>query len=104
MSHTIVTANHLLSGSVVFLAPGGRWSCSIADAALAAGPDQEDQLMAVAKQAFRERVVVDVYAVEVTVENGQPRPRRLRERIRAEGPTVAFNSGPAPGGPAAAQP
>ncbi|MBW8283295.1 MAG: DUF2849 domain-containing protein, partial [Rhizobium sp.] len=35
----------------------------------------------------------DVNVIDVEEKNGQLRPLRLRERIRAEGPTIAYADG-----------
>jgi hypothetical protein len=37
--------------------------------------------------------VVDVYAIDVAIEDGRIRPLVYRERIRAEGPSVRLDLG-----------
>jgi hypothetical protein len=85
-----ITANRLSDGLVVFLAPGGGWSQSLADALLVSDGPQLDEATAYGKAQHDARVVVEPYAIDVTVEDGRPVPVRIRERIRAEGPTVAY--------------
>ncbi len=91
MSDSIITANDLAGGLVVFLTEAGGWSSHLADARLI-GPDALPAALAYAKAQHDARVVVEPYAIEVTLENGAPVPVRLRERIRAAGPTIAYGA------------
>ena len=84
----MIIANRLIDGAVVFLAPGDSWDVSI-DAGTVIADDLEGQrLLGVAKQHEARCMVVDPTLIEVTVENGKPRPTAIREAIRAFGPTV----------------
>lgn len=92
MPHAI-TANRLDDGRVVFRDAAGRWTASVADAALS--PDEASSAPAL-EAAWRDvenRVVVDPYVIEIDVTGAAPRPARLREAIRAFGPTIEY--GPA---------
>ncbi|HWJ75846.1 MAG TPA: DUF2849 domain-containing protein [Kaistia sp.] len=89
MSDSIITANDLGNGLVVFLTADGGWSQRLADARVV-GPDALAEAVAYGKAQHDARIVVEPYDIEVTVENGIPVPVRLRERIRAAGPTVAY--------------
>jgi len=89
MSDSIITANDLGNGLVVFLTADGGWSQRLADARVV-GPDALPEAVAYGKAQHDARIVVEPYDIEVTVENGIPVPVRLRERIRAAGPTVAY--------------
>ncbi|MBZ9936094.1 DUF2849 domain-containing protein [Mesorhizobium sp. BR1-1-16] len=89
MSDSIITANDLGNGLVVFLKADGGWSQRLADARVV-GPDALPEAVAYGKAQHDARIVVEPYDIEVTVENGVPVPVRLRERIRAAGPTVAY--------------
>ena len=83
----IVTANRLSDGRVVFMTRVD-WSTSIDQAeVLESKPAVEAALARAAADAAGNRVV-DVYAIGVVRENGSLVPTRLRERIRAEGPTT----------------
>jgi len=85
-----ITANRLTDGLVVFLADGGDWSLSIDDAQLFAdGPELEEGL-AYGKAQHAARVVLDPYAIDMDAIDGRTLPARLRERIRALGPTIAY--------------
>lgn len=83
----IITANSLAEGSVVFQTPTG-WSRRIEAAELL--PDQEAVEIALtrANAAAAANRVVEPYAIAVTRESGGLAPTRLRERIRADGPTT----------------
>ncbi len=93
MTAQIFNANDILSGRVVYLTKAGDWSERIDDAAVFEAPDDEARLKALAEAAFEARRVVDVYPMEVSVENGAIRPRVYRERVRAEGPSVRTDLG-----------
>lgn len=85
-----ITANRLGDGLVVFLDAAGGWSLSIADARLVEdGPDL-DRANDYAKSQHDARIVIEPYPIDVEVIDGKPVPVRLRERIRAEGPTVVY--------------
>ena len=85
-----ITANRLSDGLVVFLDDAGAWSVAIADARLVGdGPDL-DAANAYAKSQHDARIVVEPYPIDVEIVDGRPVPVRLRERIRAEGPTVVY--------------
>jgi len=85
-----VTANRLSDGLVVFLSDGGDWSLSVSDARLLAdGPDLEEAL-AYGKAQHAARVIVDPYAIDMETVGEKVLPVRLRERIRALGPTIAY--------------
>lgn len=89
MSDTIITANALGDGLVVFLTAAGGWTNSLAEARVI-GPEALPEALAYAKAQHDARIVVEPYEIEVTLEDGLPVPVRLRERIRAAGPTVAY--------------
>ncbi len=93
MTTQIFNANDILSGRVVYLTKDGGWSEQIADAAVFEAPEDEARLKAIAEAAFEARRVVDVYPMEVGIENGSIRPRVYRERVRAEGPSVRTDLG-----------
>ncbi|MEX2202073.1 MAG: DUF2849 domain-containing protein [Dongiaceae bacterium] len=93
MSTKIFNANDINNGRVVYLAADGSWSERIADAAVVQSAEDEARLQAVADAAFEARRVVDVYAVDVAIEDGRIRPLVYRERIRAEGPSVRLDLG-----------
>jgi hypothetical protein len=93
MTQEVFIANRLNDGLVVFLTAEGGWSEWIADAALVEAAAEKDRLTAIAAAAVDACRVVDPLPIEVTVTDGAVVPVRLRERIRAQGPTVHTDHG-----------
>ena len=87
MSETgkVATANRLSDGAVVFLAEAGRW-CEGIDSALVAV--ETAALTEEATQAEAVNHVTGSYLIDVEHRDGRVRPLHIRERIRAQGPTV----------------
>lgn len=83
----ILTANRLSDGEAVWYAEDGRWSEKIAGSALAADKEAEARLEAIGKAAYENNEVVDVNLIDVELTDDEIVPNRLRERIRAAGPT-----------------
>jgi hypothetical protein len=83
-----ITANRLSDGLVVFLAAGGRWAEDVHLAEAFDGKEALDAALAVAAEAEKARVVVGPYAIDVAAGAHGLEPTRLRERIRAFGPTA----------------
>ena len=86
-SLTVISANRLDSGAVVWFGPGACWIDRLTDAEVFAPADVAAALAA-AQRDERAHVVVDPYTIEVALEAGRPRPLRPRERIRGLGPSV----------------
>ena len=84
---TVIAANRLDTGAMVWLGRDDAWVPRVADAVAFAGPEAE-AAQARAKLAERANRVIDPTPVEVTLEAGRPAPVRPRERIRAQGPSV----------------
>ncbi|MGO8868100.1 MAG: DUF2849 domain-containing protein [Alphaproteobacteria bacterium] len=91
MSLEIVTANRLNDGRTVYLREGD-WSESLEDAQLAGSAAAAQAHWAAAERSAAANEVVAPYLIEVVEESGRLTPARRRERIRAEGPTVAAGS------------
>ena len=89
----IVTANRLIDGEVVWLGHHGQWVEELAAARALGTSEDEAAALDVAAKSVSDREVVDTYALDVTVEDGVIVPVRLRERIRATGPTVRLDLG-----------
>jgi hypothetical protein len=89
----ILTANRLRDGEVVWLAADGSWTVDIAGARIAGGEAAEASLLGEGVRAMRNNEVVDVDLVAVEISAGTIRPLRLRERIRATGPTSRLDLG-----------
>lgn len=85
-----ITANDLLDGRVVFLSADRTWVRSIDQAALFLDGPELDAANAFAKAAHDARIVVEPYPIDIEIVDGRPLPTRIRERIRAVGPTVPY--------------
>jgi hypothetical protein len=86
-----VTANALTSGAVVFRAPGGGWTTQLSAAQVAdAGPTAQTLLDAALRDEAA-HIVVEPYLIDVAHEDGALVATRLREAIRASGPTIVEN-------------
>ena len=88
----VVSANRLLDGLVVYQTVTGDWSEAVAVAAAVDEAGLVDAL-ATGQAAEARQEVTGVYEVEVDVVGGAPVPVRLRERIRAYGPTTHLDFG-----------
>ena len=98
MTGRAITANRLGDGSVVYLTRDGGWSGHIGDSLVSGAPDetgadqtgadQTGRMKAAGERAERSQQVIGACFIDVAVEGGLIRPVRLREAIRAGGPTV----------------
>ena len=89
----ILTANRLRDGEAVWLAADHSWAASIEAAEIARDKATEEKLERAGKAALLKNEVVDVNLIDVAVADGEIRPLRLRERIRAAGPTNRIDLG-----------
>jgi hypothetical protein len=80
---SVVTANRLKDGIVVYLGPDGGWTEQIGRARLAETEDEVAALEAEAAEAVKRREVVAVYPMDVVVNGDGVDPLSVRERIRA---------------------
>jgi len=83
----ILTANRLTDGAVVWLGLGGRWSTEFEDAVRLEPEAAARALAAAEAQPGR---VVGAYLIEADAA-GVERRERLRESIRADGPTAGHS-------------
>ena len=83
----ILTGNELLSGATVYLDRGGNWVEELQAARLFAKDESEarDAAIAATKKTLR---IVSLEIETVKLVDGLIVPDRIRERIRAEGPTA----------------
>jgi len=88
----VLTANRLTDGEAVWYA-AGAWVESIGSADIVGDKDGEARLEAIGKAAQDNNEVVDVNLIDVDVVDGRIVPQRLRERIRATGPTNRVDLG-----------
>ena len=86
----VLTANRLTDGIAVWYDREGKWNEWIGRSVVANTKEEAEALEAIGKKAYANNEVLDVNLVEVEEIEGQIRPLRLRERIRAEGPTIEY--------------
>ncbi len=84
----VITANRLRDGVVVFLGTDFSWVDQIGAARVFATPETSEAGLAATKKDEDDNLVLDVYAIEVAEKDGVITPTRLREAIRATGPTI----------------
>ena len=84
----IATANALRTGDVVFRTSSGLWARDLRRAFVATTPEAASELRIAADADGAANLVVDIALISVASDDGAVRPTALRERIRAEGPTI----------------
>lgn len=86
---SVVTANTLRSGAVVYLGSESRWVESLTQAITADSDEARAELETIASGSVAANQVVGPYLMDVAVVAGVPAPVSVRETIRAQrGPTV----------------
>jgi hypothetical protein len=83
-----VTANRLRDGVPVYRTAEGGWSTDFAASGPLASAAEAEAIAAAAGAINGPDAVVSAYAITAEAEGATLRPTSLRERIRAEGPTV----------------
>jgi hypothetical protein len=89
----ILTANRLTDGEAVWFSAAHIWAETIVGAEIVIDKAGEARLEAVGKAALENNEVVDVNLIDVELVDGEIRPTRLREQIRAAGPTNRVDLG-----------
>ncbi|MET3600007.1 DUF2849 domain-containing protein [Martelella mangrovi] len=93
-SAKVLTANRLTDGIAVWLDANGRWTEDLQHALVARHDAAIDSLDEIGKRDFSANMIVDVDIIDVEERpDGRIWPVRLRERIRAEGPTIPYAAG-----------
>jgi hypothetical protein len=83
----VITANSLGSGRVVFQTPFG-WSFHLDEAEVLLTKESVQAALQRATEDAAANRIVEPYAIEVSRRGDDLVPLRLRERIRAAGPTT----------------
>jgi sulfite reductase (NADPH) hemoprotein beta-component len=96
MSRSVITANRLADGVVVWRQANGEWSDRLADAAVLDALDVPEALE-VAQAAGQEHAV-EIREIEVDWVEGAAVPKTRRERLRASGPSVRTDLAGTPAG------
>jgi len=83
----ILTGNELMSGATVYLDRAGNWVEDLQQARVFLKEEAEakEAALAATKKTLR---IISLEAETVTLREGEIHPDRIRERIRAEGPTA----------------
>jgi hypothetical protein len=85
---SVLTANRLKDGIVMFLGVDGTWVESIDGAAVARTPEEAQALQARGASDAAANLVVEPYLAEVQETGGRRVPVRARERVRIAGPSI----------------
>ncbi|MBK8457874.1 MAG: DUF2849 domain-containing protein [Phyllobacteriaceae bacterium] len=83
----VLTANRLIDGEAVWLAADHSWTDTIDAADIARDANAAQRLADIGEASRRANAVVDVNLIDIDLIAGRIAPKRLRERIRASGPT-----------------
>ena len=88
MKYRMITAQRLADGANVWMDAAGNWTTDINQGRYV--PEAEaEALLKQATDAVAKCLIVGPYAIEV-VADGTVVPVRIREQIRANGPTIAY--------------
>jgi len=87
-SISVLTANRLHDGIVVFLGAEGDWVEDIEGALVARSPEEAQELQAQGACDAASNLVVEPYLAEVREIGGRLVPVRQRERVRVDGPSI----------------
>jgi phage-related protein len=83
----VVIANRLRDGLVAFLDAEGHWAHFIEGARVARSEAEAEEIFSIAEKCEENNEVIDPMLIDVVEESGSLRPTKLREAIRAAGPT-----------------
>lgn len=89
----IVIGHDLLTGRVKYLTAAGQWVVDPAEAAFAPDAEAAQALLAQGQAAEEANIIVAPELIAADLVDGRPRPVRLREQIRADGPTMHLDHG-----------
>lgn len=89
----VLTANRLIDGEAVWYSAEKGWIERIGGADVARDAFAEERLRGIGKASYERDEVVDVDLIDVQAIDGRIVPVRLRERIRAAGPTNRLDLG-----------
>ncbi len=85
----IITANELLSGASVYLDEEGNWQSDMQRAKIFS--DEENKLLDnILQKAQNNARLLSVEIEKIKIEQGRIIPLRLREQIRATGPSAPY--------------
>ncbi len=85
---SVLTANRLRDGHVVYLTEDSAWSESISAAKRLLSDEEKARAEHQGEESVKAQQVVGAELILLTEKDEQNTPDKLRERIRAIGPTV----------------
>lgn len=85
----VITANHLISGDVIYWSADSCWVSAHADAALFTEQDAADAQVAIANA--QQNIAVGVMLADAVMGDNGPKPVHFREEFRATGPSNYFH-------------
>ena len=89
----VLTANRLIDGEVVYLDAAERWAERLDDAQLLTSPAEGEAALTKGLKAEEDLKVVHAYLFDVTRQGSALKPVKMREMIRAAGPTIRVDLG-----------
>lgn len=89
----VLTANRLIDGEVVYLGREGGWVERLAEARVLGAPAEGETALNWGQEAERNQEVVHAYLFDVVAHGEGLKPVKMREIIRAAGPTVRTDLG-----------
>lgn len=89
----VLTANRLIDGEVVYLAADGAWVETLSDAAILTAKADNEAALARGAHAEENQQVVHAYLFDIVTAGSGPKPVKMREIIRAAGPSVRTDLG-----------
>ena len=87
----VISANRLYDGAVVYVGREAPWTCRLDNARVFTDKAELETGLQSAQSDAKNSLVVEPCSVEVTQEAGVLQAVSLRERIRAQGPTIDFS-------------
>jgi hypothetical protein len=89
----MLTANRLSDGAVVYWTSDGGWSDRLEAGYVLISADQSAAAEAAGARAQADLLVVGAYVMDVRTNGAVPEPVKMREIIRAAGPSVRLDLG-----------
>jgi hypothetical protein len=89
----VLTANRLSDGIAVWYSRSNRWVEQVGEAHTASTKEDIAALETIAANTLAKGQYCDVVLIDVEETADGPRPLKLRERIRADGPTITPDLG-----------
>ncbi|WP_034992811.1 DUF2849 domain-containing protein [Beijerinckia mobilis] len=86
----IISANRLSDGLVVYFTTEGAWVVAIGEATIFTDAEAAKSALELARGDVKKNLIVDPFLVEVTTATQSVAAVKLRDTIRAKGPTIDY--------------